>query len=62
MNNNTNIIIVKVYSTSNEVSGVSVKKYPTLKHFPGNDKSKPLDFDDEVTTEKILKFFKEKTI
>lgn len=58
---NSNIVIAKLDSTLNEVEGVSVRGFPTLKFYPGNDKSNPIDFEGERTTEGILKWLKEKT-
>jgi hypothetical protein len=40
---------------------VSVKGFPTLKFFPGNNKKAPIDYEGDRTEEGIIKFLKEKT-
>lgn len=35
---NKNIVIAKIDSTANEVDGVDIKGFPTLKFYPANDK------------------------
>lgn len=59
--NNPNIVIAKLDSTANEVPSVSVKGFPTLKFFPGNNKKAPIDYEGDRTEEGIIKFLKEKT-
>jgi protein disulfide-isomerase A1 len=59
--NNPNIVIAKVDSTTNEVTGVEIKGFPTLKFFPGNDKKNPVDFEGDRTEEGILAWLKEHT-
>jgi len=57
--NNTDIIIAKVDGTTNEVKGVNISSFPTLKWFPSNDK-KGIDYDGERTYDELLKFVTEK--
>lgn len=55
---NPNIVLVKVDSTLNEVAGVDIQGFPTLK-FWGKDKSiAPIDFDGGRDTEGILSWLK----
>jgi protein disulfide-isomerase A1 len=61
LSNNPNIVIAKIDSTLNEVPGVSIKGFPTLKFFPAGKKSSPIDFDGDRTEEGIIKFLKEKS-
>lgn len=35
---NKNIVIAKIDSTANEVDGVDIKGFPTLKFYPANNK------------------------
>lgn len=56
---NPNIVIAKCDSTANEIAAVSVKGFPTLKFWPGNNKKKVMDFNGDRTTEGILKWLKE---
>lgn len=58
---NSNILLAKVDSTLNEIEGVDIKGFPTLK-FWGKDKTQPpIDYTGERTTEGILKWLKEHT-
>jgi protein disulfide isomerase len=58
---NPNIVLVKIDSTENEVAGVSVEGFPTLK-FWGKDKSlPPVDYDGGRDTEGLLAWLKEHT-
>jgi len=43
---NTNVVVAKCDATANEVAGISIKGFPTLKFFPGNAKSSaPVDYE-----------------
>lgn len=58
---NPNIQIVKVDSTENEVAGVDIQGFPTLK-FWGKDKSaEPIDYNGERTADGIIDWLKEHT-
>lgn len=58
---NPNIMIVKVDSTENEVAGVDIQGFPTLK-FWGKDKSQPpIDYTGERTAEGIISWIKDHT-
>ncbi len=39
------LTIAKMDSTANEVDGVEIKGYPTLKFYPKGSKSSPIDYD-----------------
>lgn len=58
---NRNIVLAKVDSTANEITGVAVKGFPTIKFFPNGKKDSPVDFEGDRTEEGILKYLKEKT-
>jgi len=58
---NKNIVLAKIDSTANEVPGVSIKGFPTLKFFLNGKKNQPVDFEGDRTEEGILKYLKEKT-
>jgi protein disulfide-isomerase A1 len=53
---NKNLVIAKMDSTANEVDGVSVQGFPTIKYWPANNKSSPMDFNEERTVEGFTKF------
>jgi protein disulfide-isomerase A1 len=55
----TNLVLAKMDSTANEVDGVDVKGYPTLKFYPKGHKSNPVDFDGERDAESIKAWLKE---
>jgi len=48
-------------STANEVDGVEVRGYPTLKFYPRDGKKNPIDFDAERDMESIKKWLGEKS-
>ena len=54
-----NLVIAKMDSTENEVEGIAIKGFPTLKFFKKGQKQTPLDFDGDRTEEGIIKFLKE---
>ncbi len=58
---NPNIIIAKVDSTENEVAGLEIQGFPTLKWW-GKDKSaEPIDYDGGRDTEGIISWIKDHT-
>jgi len=58
ISNNPNIILIEVDSTENEVAGVNVEGFPTLK-FWGKDKTaEPIDFDGDRTADGIIDWLK----
>ena len=54
-----NIIIAKIDGTLNEIKGIDIKGYPTLKFFAANNK-KPIDFEGNRDFEGLLSFIKQK--
>jgi len=56
---NDNLVIAKIDGTANEIEGVSVQGFPTIKLWPANNKATPIDFDGERTEEGFLKFLRE---
>lgn len=46
-------------ATANEVEGVVIEGFPTLRLYLANKKSAPLNFDGDRTEEKIYEFLKE---
>ena len=61
MSNNPNILIANFDSTVNEVAGVDITGFPTLK-FWGKDKTQPpIDYNGERTADGIIKWLKDHT-
>lgn len=59
--NNPNIVLAKVDSTENEVAGLDIQGFPTLK-FWGKDKSvAPIEYNGGRDTEGIIQWLKEHT-
>ena len=58
---NSNIVIAKMDATANEVSipGVSVKGYPTLFFFKGNDKAHPVKYESGREVEDFVQYLKD---
>jgi protein disulfide-isomerase A1 len=56
-----NLVLAKMDSTANEVEGVEVSGYPTLKFYPRGQKSAPIDFDGGREVEDIKNWLKEKS-
>jgi protein disulfide-isomerase A1 len=54
-----NLVIAKFDATANEVEGLEVKGYPTLKFYKAGSKSSPVDFDGERGAEDIKAWLKE---
>jgi protein disulfide-isomerase A1 len=58
LKSNTNIVIAKMDSTANEVEGVPIQGFPTIKFFKANDKKNPMDFKGDRTLEGFVEFLK----
>lgn len=56
---NKNLVIAKIDATANEVPGISVRGFPTIKFFPANNKSSPVDFDGARDEEGIINWLKD---
>jgi protein disulfide-isomerase A1 len=53
------LVISKFDATANEVEGVDIRGYPTLKFYPKGGKSSPVDFEGERDKEGIKTWLKE---
>lgn len=59
---NEKILLVKIDSTENEIAGVAIQGFPTLKFYHADKKDQaPTDFSGERTREGIISFLKENT-
>ena len=56
---NKNIVLAKIDYTANEIKGVQIQGYPTLKFYPNGKKSSPVDFSGDKTDEGIINFLKD---
>jgi len=56
-----NLVLGKMDATANEVDGVEIRGYPTLKFYPKDGKKNPIDFDGERAIEDLRNFLKEKS-
>eukprot|EP01006_Ploeotia_vitrea_P031474 TRINITY_DN63803_c0_g2_i2.p1 TRINITY_DN63803_c0_g2~~TRINITY_DN63803_c0_g2_i2.p1 ORF type:complete len:480 (+),score=28.09 TRINITY_DN63803_c0_g2_i2:60-1499(+) len=61
MKNNENVVIAKMDSTANEINvpGVTVRGYPTLYFFKGNDKAHPVKYESGRESDDFVNFLKE---
>lgn len=55
---NKDITIAKIDSTNNEVDGITIKSYPTIKYFPTHSK-KGIDYKGGRTLEDFKKYLQE---
>lgn len=55
------LIISKFDATANEVEGVDIRGYPTLKFYPKGQKGAPIDYDGGRELENIKDWLKEKS-
>jgi hypothetical protein len=55
-----NLIIAEMDATANEVDGVSIQGFPTLKFYPANNKT-PMDFSGDRTAEGFYQFLEKST-
>jgi len=56
LKHNTHLVIAKMDSTANEVDGVSVSGFPTIKFWPADKKDSPMDFEGDRTVEGFTQF------
>jgi protein disulfide-isomerase A1 len=54
LKHNKSLVIAKVDATANEVEGVNIKGFPTIKFWAGGKKSNPIDYDGDRTVEGFM--------
>jgi len=54
-----NLVLAKMDATANEVDGLSVQGYPTLKFYPAYKKHSPIDAKDVHGEEAIVDWIKQ---
>jgi len=55
------LVIAKFDATANEVEGLEIKGYPTLKFYPAGGKKTPIDHDGDREKEPLIKWLSEKS-
>ena len=55
------LVIAKMDATANEVDGVDIRGYPTLKFYPRGQKSNPIDYDGNRDVDGFKAWLKEKS-
>jgi protein disulfide-isomerase A1 len=56
------VTIAKMDATANEVDGLNIQGFPTIKFYPKGNKQNPIDYDGERTEEGFIKYLKEKGV
>jgi protein disulfide-isomerase A1 len=56
------LVIAKMDATANEVDGVDIRGYPTLKFYPKGNKSSPVEYEGERDLAGLKNYLKEKSI
>ena len=57
-----NLVIAKCDATANEVEGVQIQGYPTIKFYPAGKKNSPIDFDGERNADGIINWLKKNAV
>ena len=58
-NKNDNVMLAEMDATANDVDGVEIQSYPTLKLYSKKNKSAPIEFKGERDKKGIIKFSEE---
>ena len=58
LKNNENIVIAEIDATANEVEGEIINSFPTLKLYPGGEKSQPILYEGERNLNDMMDFIK----
>jgi len=53
------VTIGKCDATANEIDGVDIKGYPTIKFYPGDDKAHPVSFEGDRNADGIVSWLRE---
>lgn len=61
LSNNPNILLVKVDSTLNEVAGLEIQGFPTLKFYAKDKSQAPIDYNGARDADGIIEWLKEHT-
>ena len=56
---NSNLMIAKIDAASNDVAGVAISSFPTIKLFLNGNKSNPIDYNEGHDEETMLKWLSE---
>ncbi len=56
---NHKILLTKFDATANEVAGISIESFPSIKFFPTNNKKSPIEYDGDRSEEALIKFLKD---
>ena len=60
-NKNPKLLLAKIDATENDIEGLPINKYPTIKFYPGNAKNKePIHFNNKQSIVDLLNLIKEK--
>ena len=58
LKDNENIVIAEIDAYANEVEGIKINSFPTLKFYPGGKKSNPIEYDGDKNLNDLMEFVK----
>ena len=58
LKDNENIVIAEIDAYANEVEGIKINSFPTLKFYPGGKKSNPIEYDGDKNVNDLMEFVK----
>jgi protein disulfide isomerase len=58
-NNNKNLVLAEMDATANEVDGVDIRSYPTIKFYTKRNKNSPIEYKGERNEKDVVTFLED---